>query len=102
MLRAGSGAAAVEALKDAPAVDLVLLDLFMPGMDGYEVLGALRTLPALRATPIVAFTADGMKGTREACLEAGFDDYLAKPVQPDDLLEHLCRWLVATPPSAPT
>lgn len=93
VLRAQSGPAALELLRSERGIDLVLLDLFMPGMDGYEVLTALRHLPVLAGTPIVAFTADALKGTREACMEAGFDDYLAKPVQPHELMDHLERWI---------
>ena len=82
------------------AYDLILMDCRMPGMDGYEATAAIRAGEALNArTPIVALTANAMAGDRARCLEAGMDDYLAKPVRRDDLTPLLLRWVK---PSAPT
>jgi two-component system, sensor histidine kinase and response regulator len=73
--------------------DLVLMDLHMPGMDGFEAARALRRLEAYRETPILALTADAYGETRTACLEAGMNDHLAKPISAQRLCEALARWL---------
>ena len=90
-----NGKEAVAALRDIP-YDLVLMDCQMPEMDGYEAARLIRDphSGALRPTvPIVAMTANAMKGDRERCIEAGMDDYISKPVQPRDLADTLDRWL---------
>lgn len=73
--------------------DLILLDLQMPGMDGYQVLAALRAEPRFQSLPILALTASAMRGDRERILEAGFTDYLAKPAGPEILRETVARLL---------
>jgi len=73
--------------------DAVLMDLQMPGMDGYSVTKKIRDLPDLSNLPIIAMTAHAMTGTREKCIEAGMNDYISKPINTDDLLMVLSKWL---------
>ncbi|WP_202841926.1 HAMP domain-containing protein [Luteimonas saliphila] len=93
VVTAGTGQEAIAKVAADPAIAVVLMDIMMPGMDGYETVRAIRRLPASRALPIVAVTAKAMKGDREKCLEAGASDYLAKPVVTDELLGVLRQWL---------
>jgi CheY-like chemotaxis protein len=74
-------------------VDVVLLDMMMPEVDGYETLRRIRQTAELQRLPIVALTARAMRGDRERCLEAGASDYIAKPIDPAQLLDMLDRWL---------
>ena len=93
VLTATTGNEAV-ALIDAPNdIAIVLMDIMMPGMDGYQTMQMIRENPALRRLPIIALTAKAMKGDREKCLEAGASDYLAKPVNTEQLLSALRLWL---------
>jgi len=97
---AANGLEAIEAVRQIP-YDLVLMDCQMPEMDGFEATGAIRCLEAgHRHTPIVAMTANAMKGDRERCLEAGMDGYLSKPVRPGKLEQQLERWLPAADEAA--
>ncbi|MEO5565268.1 MAG: HAMP domain-containing protein [Luteimonas sp.] len=93
VITAGNGQEAVGKVTDGEPIDLVLMDIMMPGMDGYDTMRAIRSDPDSRALPIVALTAKAMKGDREKCLEAGASDYLAKPVVTDQLLGVLRQWL---------
>ncbi|HVF35965.1 MAG TPA: response regulator, partial [Candidatus Saccharimonadia bacterium] len=90
---AGSGEEAVNIVNDASDIALVLMDIMMPEMDGYETMKQIRQDPKLRHLPIIALTAKAMKGDREKCLEAGASDYIAKPVDANQLLSLLRVWL---------
>ncbi len=93
VLTATTGSEAIDLVKSSPEIALVLMDIMMPGMDGYETMGVIRQNPEHRRLPIVALTAKAMKGDREKCLEAGASDYLAKPVNTEQLLSALRMWL---------
>jgi CheY-like chemotaxis protein len=93
VLTASTGREALATLESTPDVAIVLMDVMMPEMDGYETMRAVRKNPAFRRLPIVALTARAMKGDREKCLEAGASDYLAKPVNTEQLLSVLRAWL---------
>jgi PAS domain S-box-containing protein len=89
---AADGQVAV-AMAQQRAYDIVLMDMQMPVMDGVEATRALRRLPGFSALPIVAMTANAMDVDRERCLEAGMNDFLSKPVEPDELWQALLRWI---------
>jgi CheY-like chemotaxis protein/signal transduction histidine kinase/HAMP domain-containing protein len=93
VLTATTGSEAIAILDSTPAVAIVLMDIMMPEMDGYQTIGVIRTNPNFRRLPIIALTAKAMKGDREKCLEAGASDYLAKPVNTEQLLSALRMWL---------
>jgi CheY-like chemotaxis protein/signal transduction histidine kinase/HAMP domain-containing protein len=90
---AGGGAEAIAALGRAPDVDIVLMDIMMPVMDGYDTIRAIRAIPAYQALPIVAITAKLEQGERERCMEAGATDYVPKPVDSMVFLTALQRLL---------
>jgi CheY-like chemotaxis protein/signal transduction histidine kinase/HAMP domain-containing protein len=92
VLTAQTGREALTTLQATPEIAMVLMDIMMPEMDGYETIQLIRKHPSLRRLPIVALTAKAMKGDREKCLEAGASDYLAKPVNTDQLLSTLRVW----------
>jgi len=83
---ASSGFEALEELTADDQIDLVLMDMMMPKMDGYETIRRIRINPLLRKLPIIAVTAQAMKGDREKCLEAGASNYLSKPLHMQDLI----------------
>jgi CheY-like chemotaxis protein/two-component sensor histidine kinase len=93
VLTATTGSEAVELVESNPAIAIVLMDIMMPQMDGYQTIGAIRQNPSFGRLPIIALTAKAMKGDREKCLEAGASDYLAKPVNTEQLLLAIRMWL---------
>jgi CheY-like chemotaxis protein/signal transduction histidine kinase/HAMP domain-containing protein len=93
VLTATTGNEANSLIDSTPELAIVLMDIMMPEMDGYQTMQVIRENPAFRRLPIVALTAKAMKGDREKCLEAGASDYLAKPVDTEQLLSALRMWL---------
>jgi CheY-like chemotaxis protein len=93
VLTAANGRDALAAVASTPDLAIVLIDIMMPEMDGYQVIETLRRNPAKKRLPIIALTAKAMKGDREKCLEAGASDYLAKPVDTEQLLATMRVWL---------
>jgi len=93
VLTATTGNEAISLINSTPDLAIVLMDIMMPEMDGYRTMQVIRENPAFRRLPIVALTAKAMKGDREKCLEAGASDYLAKPVNTEQLLSALRMWL---------
>ncbi len=93
VMTAQTGLEAINLLEKSPDVAVVLMDIMMPEMDGYQTMQRIREVPSLRRLPIVALTAKAMKGDREKCLDAGASDYLAKPVNTEQLLATLRMWL---------
>jgi CheY-like chemotaxis protein len=93
VLTATTGREAINLLASESEVAIVLMDIMMPEMDGYQTMEVIRANPAFRRLPIIALTAKAMKGDREKCLEAGASDYLAKPVNTEQLLSALRIWL---------
>jgi HAMP domain-containing protein/CheY-like chemotaxis protein/signal transduction histidine kinase len=93
VLTATTGGEAIALVDQTPELAIVLMDIMMPEMDGYQTIEKIRGNPAYRRLPIIALTAKAMKGDREKCLEAGASDYLAKPVDTEQLLSSLRMWL---------
>ena len=93
VLTATTGNEAIALVKSSPEIAIVLMDIMMPQMDGYQTIGVIRENPSFARLPIIALTAKAMKGDREKCLEAGASDYLAKPVNTEQLLLAIRMWL---------
>jgi signal transduction histidine kinase/DNA-binding response OmpR family regulator/HAMP domain-containing protein len=93
VLHAEGGAEGISILGLRPDVDVALIDIMMPEMDGYETMRQIRSMPAISAIPLVAVTAKAMKGDRQKCLDAGASDYISKPVDIDLLLALLRVWI---------
>jgi len=92
VIYAENGQAGIDALTKDPTIDVVLMDVMMPGMDGYETMRAIRANPSFRGIPIIAITAKALKDDRKKCLEAGASDYLPKPVDTEKLLDLIRLW----------
>ena len=90
---AENGKIALQVLADNPSIEIVLMDIMMPEMDGYEATKAIRSMPQFDKIPIIAITAKAMKGDREKCLAVGMSDYISKPVNMEQLLSLMRVWL---------
>ena len=93
VIYAENGKDALDSLKAHPDVDLILMDIMMPEMDGYEAMKAIRSMPGFERLPIISLTAKAMKGDRERSIAVGASDYIAKPVDVDQLLSLMRVWL---------
>jgi CheY-like chemotaxis protein len=93
VLYAENGQDGINTLQNNSDIDLVLMDVMMPEMDGYETMRAIRQIPQFATLPMIALTAKAMKGDREKCLEAGASSYITKPVDVEQLLSLLRVWL---------
>ncbi|MBO0959005.1 response regulator [Neobacillus sp. MM2021_6] len=90
---AENGRESIEVLEKSPAFDIILMDIMMPEMDGYEAIRRIRDNPEFSTLPIIALTAKAMKEDREKCMEAGASDYIVKPFDPDQLMSLIRVWL---------
>ena len=90
---AENGRDGIDILRHTPGIDGVLMDIMMPGMDGFQAMREIRQLAKFKSVPIIAVTAKAMKGDRQKCLEAGASDYITKPVDTEQLLSLLRIWL---------
>jgi two-component system chemotaxis sensor kinase CheA len=88
-----NGGEAIEAMREGTEFDIVLMDIMMPHMDGYEAMRQIRSMPQWKELPIIALTAKAMKDDRDKCIEAGASDYISKPIQLEQLLSLLRVWL---------
>ena len=93
VLFAENGKDGIEQLRENPDVDLVLMDIMMPEMDGYETMQAVRQMPEFKQLPIISLTAKAMKGDREKSIASGASDYITKPVDTDQLMSLMRVWL---------
>jgi signal transduction histidine kinase/DNA-binding response OmpR family regulator/HAMP domain-containing protein len=93
VMSAESGAGAIQILDEHPDIDVVLMDIMMPDMDGYDTMQMIRKDARFKALPIIALTAKAMKGDREKCIESGASDYITKPVDSQQLLGLMRLWL---------
>lgn len=94
VVHAENGKDGIETLKNTAGVDIILMDIMMPELDGYDTIRIIRGLEEFARMPIIAITAKAMKGDREKCIEAGASDYIAKPVNMEQLMSLLRVWLV--------
>jgi CheY-like chemotaxis protein len=93
VVSATNGRQAIDLVESTPEISMVLMDIMMPDMDGYQTMREIRQSERARMLPILALTAKAMKGDREKCLEAGASDYIAKPVNTAELLSLMRLWL---------
>jgi CheY-like chemotaxis protein len=95
VVHASDGRTGIETLQRSPDIDIVLMDVMMPEMDGYATTAAIRKIPGLAHLPVIAVTARAMHGDRDKSIAAGATDYVTKPVDTEDLLNVMDRWLGA-------
>ncbi len=93
---AENGPDAIARLEQSPGIDIVLMDIMMPGMDGYATIRAIRTQDRFASLPIIAVTGKVVNGERQRCLDAGANDYVPKPVNTEELLKAIGPWFQAT------
>ncbi len=93
VITAIDGAEGLKALEEHPDTDVVLLDMMMPNLDGYETAKRIRSIRKFKNLPVIAVTAKAMTGDREKCISAGASDYITKPIDIDQLLSLLRVWL---------
>jgi len=93
VLFAENGRDGIEVLEKDPGIEIVLMDIMMPEMDGYDTMRAIRRIPKFRSLPIITLTAKAMKGDRDKCIAAGASDYITKPVDVAQLLSMMRVWL---------
>jgi CheY-like chemotaxis protein len=93
VLHAPDGRTAIDMLRANPGIDIVLMDVMMPEQDGYSTTGAIRKIPELSGLPVIAVTARAMHGDRDKSLAAGATDYITKPVDTEELLSCMERWV---------
>ena len=93
VLYAENGRDGIEKLQAHPDVDIVLMDVMMPEMDGYEATRRVRAMPQFESLPIISLTAKAMAGDREKSIESGASDYVTKPLDPDQLVSLMHVWL---------
>jgi CheY-like chemotaxis protein len=94
VITAESGREALEILNNDKRIDIVLMDIMMPEMDGYETIQIIRKEPRNKLLPIIAVTAKAMIGDRQKCISSGASDYITKPVKTDQLLSLMRVWLI--------
>ncbi|MBI3313578.1 MAG: HAMP domain-containing protein, partial [Candidatus Omnitrophica bacterium] len=99
VLYSHNGKEGIDLLKENDDVNLILMDIMMPGMDGFEAISVIRGISNFKELPVLALTAKAMKGDREKCLAAGASDYITKPVDPDELLSIIYTWLQQSSPA---
>ena len=92
-LVAENGRDGIEVLEQNPSIEIVLMDIMMPEMDGYDTMRAIRRIPKFKQLPIITLTAKAMKGDRDKCIAAGASDYITKPVDVAQLLSLMRVWL---------
>jgi CheY-like chemotaxis protein len=93
VVTAPTGHQALDVLDEREDIDIVLMDIMMPGMDGYDAMSSIRRRPRLAELPIIAFTAKDSDGERERCIAAGASDFIPKPIDTPDLLAAIDQWL---------
>jgi CheY-like chemotaxis protein len=93
VMHAENGKTGIEVLENNPDIEIVLMDIMMPEMDGYDTMKVIRKIPKFKNLPIITLTAKAMKGDRDKCIAAGASDYITKPVDVAKLLSMMRTWL---------